>query len=58
MSIERQARGLFEGEEKPARKDERKMLIEAAKKMGIETEGRDIKEIAREVLEKIEGKDS
>ena len=34
------------------------MLIEAAKKMGIETEGRDIKEIAREVLEKVEGKDS
>ncbi|HDN01360.1 MAG TPA: twin-arginine translocase TatA/TatE family subunit [Candidatus Bathyarchaeota archaeon] len=52
------SQGLFEEEEKPAKKDEREMLIEAATKMGIETEGRDIKEIAREVLEKVEGKDS
>ncbi len=52
------SQGIFEEEEKHAKKDEKQMLIEAAKKMGIETEGRDIKEIAREVLEKVEGKES
>ena len=51
------SQGLFEEEEKPPKKSAKKeeeLLIEAAKRMGIETEGRDIKEIAKEILEKTE----
>ncbi len=51
------SQGIFEEEEvKASKKDEKEILIEAAKKMGIETEGRDIREIAKEILEKTEGK--
>jgi|GEM_PF-5328020 len=57
MSIERQARSSSR-KRRSLQRRMREMLIEAAKKMGIETEGRDIKEIAREVLEKAEGKDT
>ena len=37
----------------PEKEDEKKTIIEAAKKMGIETEGKDIKKILQEMDKKV-----
>ena len=37
--------------------EERKAILEAAKKMGIETEGRDLKEIAKDIVNGSENKE-
>jgi len=34
-------------------KEMRKLIFEVARKLGIETEGRDFREVAREVIEKV-----
>ena len=34
----------------PSGNEERKAILEAAKKMGIDTEGRDLKEIAKDIV--------
>jgi len=46
------------GEEKtPKEEDERAVILEAARKMGIETEGKSIKEIAQELVRASERKE-
>jgi sec-independent protein translocase protein TatA len=39
--------------ESPEKEEENESIIEAAKKMGIETEGKDIKQILKEMNEKV-----
>lgn len=53
--------GLFEEEDvekkrKKAAEEEREALVKAAKKLGIETEGKSTEEIAKEIAQKLEEK--